>query len=98
MKLEVSQIDVIKKLKRIVQKDDLIFVNPETLEIVEQVDLTNLEDATITSAYLMKNEDGTLSWVDQELRSLGWAFDEDNQELIKIDSFDEYRKYAEENK
>jgi len=89
MKLEVSQIDDIKKLKRIVQKDDLIFVNPETLEIVEQVDLTNLEDATITSAYLMKNEDGTLSWVD---------FDEDNQELIKFDSFDEYRKYAEENK
>jgi len=89
MKLEVSQIDDIKKLKRIVPKDDLIFVNPETLEIVEQVDLTNLEDATITSAYLMNNEDGTLSWVD---------FDEDNQELIKFDSFDEYRKYAEENK
>jgi len=37
----------------------------------------------------MNNEDGTLSWVD---------FDEDNQELIKFDSFDEYRKYAEENK
>ena len=90
MKLEVSQIDkTLNKLKRIVPKDDLIFVNPETLEIVEQVDLTNLEDATITSAYLMNNEDGTLSWVD---------FDEDNQELIKFDSFDEYRKYAEENK
>lgn len=90
MKLKVSQIDkTLNKLKRIVPKDDLIFVNPETLEIVEQVDLTNLEDATITSAYLMNNEDGTLSWVD---------FDEDNQELIKIDSFDEYRKYAEENK
>jgi len=90
MKLKVSQIDkTLNKLKRIVPKDDLIFVNPETLEIVEQVDLTNLEDATITSAYLMNNEDGTLSWVD---------FDEDNQELIKFDSFDEYRKYAEENK
>ena len=90
MKLKVSQIDkTLNKLKRIVPKDDLIFVNPETLEIVEQVDLTNLEDATITSAFLMNNEDGTLSWVD---------FDEDNQELIKFDSFDEYRKYAEENK
>ena len=90
MKLKVSQIDkTLNKLKRIVPKDDLIFVNPETLEIVEQVDLTNLEDATITSAALMNNEDGTLSWVD---------FDEDNQELIKFDSFDEYRKYAEENK
>ena len=90
MKLKVSQIDkTLNKLKRIVPKDDLIFVNPETLEIVEQVDLTNLEDATITSASLMNNEDGTLSWV---------YFDEDNQELIKFDSFDEYRKYAEENK
>ena len=90
MKLKVSKIDeTLNKLKRIVQKDDLIFVNPETLEIVEQVDLTNLEDATITSASLMNNEDGTLSWVD---------LDEDNQELIKFDSFDKYRKYAEENK
>jgi|TARA_B110000977_G_scaffold180753_1_gene240735 hypothetical protein len=68
MKLEVTQqtYETLNKLKRMVNKEDLIFLNPETLEIVEQVDLTNLEDATITSASLVDNEDGTLSWVDFE--------------------------------
>ena len=68
MKLEVTQqtYETLNKLKHMVNKEDLIFLNPETLEIVEQVDLTNLEDATITSASLVDNEDGTLSWVDFE--------------------------------
>jgi hypothetical protein len=65
MKLEVTQqtYETLNKLKRMVNKEDLLFLNAETLEIVEQVDLTNLEDATITSASLVDNEDGTLSWV-----------------------------------
>lgn len=66
MKLEVGQQthETLNKLKRMVNREDIVFLNAETLELVEQVDLTNLEDATITSASLVKKEDGTHSWVE----------------------------------
>jgi len=72
MKLKVAQqtYETLNKLKHRVNSEDLVFLNPETLELVEQVDLTNLEDATITSVSLVKKEDGTHSWVE---------FNEDNK-------------------
>ncbi len=72
MKLKVAQqtYETLNKLKHMVNSEDLVFLNPETLELVEQVDLTNLEDATITSVSLVKKEDGTHSWVE---------FNEDNK-------------------
>jgi|11BtaG_2_1085332.scaffolds.fasta_scaffold174236_2 hypothetical protein len=68
---------------------DIVIVNPKTMELVEQVDLTDLEDCTFTSAAISKNKDGTLSWI---------AINKDNQEPIKFDSFDEFEKYVEENR
>ena len=72
-----------------IAKDDIVIVNPKTMELVEQVDLTDLEGYTFTSAAISENKDGTLSWI---------AVNKDNQESIKFDSFDEFEKYIEENK
>jgi hypothetical protein len=72
-----------------ISKDDIVIVNPKTMELVEQVDLTDLEGYTFTSAAISKNKDGTLSWI---------AVNKDNQESIKFDSFDEFEKYIEEDK
>lgn len=72
-----------------IAKDDIVIVNPKTMKLVEQVDLTDLEDCTFTSAAVSINKDGTLSWI---------AVNKDNQKLIKFNSFDEFEKYAEENR
>ena len=70
-------------------KDDTVIVNPKTMELAEQVDLTDLEGCTFTSAAISKNKDGTLSWI---------GVNKDNQDIIKYDSFDEFMAHAEENK
>ena len=72
-----------------ITKDNIVIINPKTMELVEQVELKDLEDCTFLNAALSKNKDGTLSWV---------AANKDNKELIKFDSFDEFKDYAEENK
>lgn len=72
-----------------IAKDDIVIVNPKTMKLVEQVDLTDLKDCTFTSAAVSINKDGTLSWI---------AVNKDNQKLIKFNSFDEFEKYAEENR
>tara|TARA_Y100000389_G_scaffold182256_1_gene198723 strand:+ start:42 stop:263 length:222 start_codon:yes stop_codon:yes gene_type:complete len=72
-----------------IAKGDIVIVNPKTMELAEQVDLTDLEGCTFTSAAISINKDDTLSWI---------AANKDNQELIKFDTFDEFEKYTEENK
>ena len=46
-----------------IAKEDIVIVNPKTMELVEQVDLTDLEGCTFTSAAISKNKDGTLDGI-----------------------------------